>query len=126
MVLLVILFFIYKVFIEEEEYSTRRKKWKTKKGKRKTYKDKYGYLRYKDSRKSVHRSIVEKKYGRKLGRDLVVHHKNRNKLDNRISNLEVMTHEEHDAQHRHDAKKHGKHSYTGYTKDRVRFDKKDG
>tara|TARA_B110000438_G_scaffold72185_1_gene72298 strand:+ start:1730 stop:2101 length:372 start_codon:yes stop_codon:yes gene_type:complete len=91
-----------------------------------TYIDDNGYLRYTDSNKLVHRHIAERDIlKRKLRRGEVVHHRNRNKRDNRKYNLQVFRNQaEHDAQHRHDAKKHGKHSYTGYTKNKIRFDKK--
>ncbi len=42
-----------------------------------------------------HRIVVENNLGRILEKSEVVHHKNGNKKDNRISNLEVMTKEAH-------------------------------
>lgn len=56
----------------------------------KTFKSKSGYLKFKDSGKSVHRWAAEKKMGRKLKSGEVVHHKNRDKTDNSASNLRVL------------------------------------
>jgi len=42
-----------------------------------------------------HRLIMEQYIGRKLRDDEVVHHKNKNRKDNRIENLELMTFKEH-------------------------------
>jgi len=83
---------------------------------KKTYVDERGYERFKDTDKPVHRWAAEKKLGRKLKRGEVVHHKNRNKQDNRRSNLWVFSSQaEHDAAHKKDAKKHGKRaSYQGF------------
>ncbi len=54
------------------------------------FKDRKGYKRYSDSGKSVHRHVAERKLGRKLRKGEVVHHKNRDKNDNRRSNLRVF------------------------------------
>lgn len=65
-----------------------------------TYIDKWGYSRYADSGKLVSRSVMEKKLGRKLDPEEVVHHKNRNKLDNRPENLTVFANQdEHQDEH---------------------------
>ena len=56
---------------------------------RKTYVGKSGYRRFKNSGKLVHRWVAEKKLGRKLKKREVVHHKNRNPLDNSPKNLKV-------------------------------------
>ena len=55
-----------------------------------TYIDKNGYEHYRDSDKLVHKHVAEKMLGRKLRPGEVVHHKNRNKLDNCMSNLWVF------------------------------------
>ena len=46
-----------------------------------------------------HRHVMEEKIGRKLLRSENVHHKNGNKLDNRINNLEIIDHREHSRIH---------------------------
>lgn len=50
----------------------------------KTYIDENGYRRFSDSGKLVSRWVAEKKLGRELDDEEVVHHKNRDKLDKKI------------------------------------------
>jgi alpha-D-ribose 1-methylphosphonate 5-triphosphate diphosphatase PhnM len=64
------------------------------------YIDENGYARYNDTNKLVHRHVAEKYIvGRKLLHGEDVHHKNRNKLDNRIENLQVINHDDHMLHH---------------------------
>ena len=72
------------------------------------YTDKRGYLRFRDSNKLVSRYNAEKKIGRRLKPNEVVHHKNRNKRDNRRENLRVMTKEHHNNSHKFSKKKTGR------------------
>lgn len=84
----------------------------------KTYIDRNGYKRFKDSNKLVHRHSAEKKLGRKLKPREVVHHKDRNKQNNSAGNLWVFPNQKiHDKVHKMDAQKHGKvASYKGFKK----------
>lgn len=59
------------------------------------YIDQKGYYRFCDSHKLVHRWAAEKKLGRKLKDGEVVHHINRDKLDNRPDNLYVCRSQDH-------------------------------
>ncbi len=72
-------------------------------------KDKKGYKRFADSGIPVHRHVAERKLGRKLQKGEVVHHKNRDKSDNRRSNLHVFSSQKaHHNAHKRDKKKTGR------------------
>ena len=49
--------------------------------------------------KAEHRLVMEEFLGRELSSDEIVHHKNHDKKDNRIENLEIMTRSEHMIEH---------------------------
>lgn len=57
-----------------------------------------------NSYKKLHRIIYEKFWGVELPEEIIIHHKNGNKLDNCILNLEAMTIEEHTKLHDFDRK----------------------
>jgi len=46
-----------------------------------------------------HRFIMEKHIGRSLSKDEIVHHKDENKQNNNLNNLEIMTRSEHASRH---------------------------
>jgi len=93
-----------------------KKKSLSKSGK--TYIDQRGYSRFANSGDLVHRWVAQKKLGRKLRKGEVVHHVNRNKLDNKKGNLKVFPNQAaHHAQHMQDAQKYGKrNSFRGFNR----------
>jgi hypothetical protein len=56
----------------------------------------------------LHRAVMEEKLGRRLSPDEIVHHIDGNKLNNDISNLEVMSRSDHSRLHREKEKENGK------------------
>lgn len=60
------------------------------------YATKYGYV-------LMHRVVMENHLGRLLDASEIVHHKDGNKFNNNVNNLEVMTNEDHVKHHRKDA-----------------------
>lgn len=77
-------------------------------------KDRYGYVYVycpshpncsADGYVMEHRLAVESQIGRYLNKDEVVHHINKNKKDNRIENLMILTRSEHATLHGHERKK---------------------
>ncbi len=59
------------------------------------YKSPYRKVKIGGVNKDEHRFLMEQFLGRELSRHEVVHHKNGNKLDNRLENLQLMTISEH-------------------------------
>jgi hypothetical protein len=85
-----------------------KEKYRTMATKSKTYIDQKGYRRFRGSHTPVHRWVAEKKIGRKLNSQEVVHHINRDKLNNKPSNLHVFKNQAaHESAHKRDAKKYG-------------------
>lgn len=73
--------------------------------KHKEIKNGYYYYTHKGKHYKEHRILMELILGRKLRMDEVVHHKDHNKLNNRINNLEVMKLSDHNSLHHAGLKK---------------------
>ena len=72
----------------------RHKSYITKEGYKQKYKPKSPEAR-EDGYVAVHRDVASRKIGRPLRANEVVHHRDGNKLNNRPSNLQVMTRKQH-------------------------------
>ena len=83
--------------MKKKSYSSARKA--------KTYVSANGYRKFKDSGKYVHRWAEEKKLGRKLNPEEVVHHRDGDKLNNSPSNLKVFRSQREHMLIAHNAKK---------------------
>ena len=70
--------------------------------KRKIYKNKRGYQFFYEGNKRVyiHIRVAEKKYGGKVYKGCVVHHKDGNKSNNKPSNLIIMKRSQHSGLHK--------------------------
>lgn len=75
---------------------------------REKYTDTNGYYRWKDNNRLVHRDIAFNEIYKKLYREgklkerfreYIVHHKDMNKLNNNVNNLEIMKKSEHQKIH---------------------------
>ena len=85
-----------------------------------SYIDNHGYIRT-GGRKNLlmHRVLMEEHINRKLKPNEVVHHKDGDILNNRMSNLEIISNSEHTAIHR--KKKHRQHYNIEWLKQQLKY-----
>lgn len=68
--------------------------------------NRYRAIKIHNEKRDYHRHIAETVLGRKLNKDEAVHHKDGNKFNNELRNLEIMTLSKH-------ARMHGRESLNG-------------
>lgn len=59
----------------------------------------YNYIKVGESKRLLHRVVMEKHIGRKLEKQEIVHHIDGNRANNNIKNLEILTQAEHIKKH---------------------------
>ena len=97
--------------VENQKYCSRKCQGMAKRGKPHPHtggisKNRQGYVREYINGKYVfqHRLVVERAIGRKLRDDEIIHHKDRDKSNNSLDNLEILSSSEHTKIHESELK----------------------